>query len=142
MAFIDYYKVLEVEKNATEADIKKAYRKLARKYHPDINPNDKEAEKKFKEVNEANEVLSNPEKEKNTMLTANTGSMPLNMKKHIKDNAITIPVGLKKILIAMAETLATIIRISLNHFLVAEEKVALLLILLKDRISQPNSNLI
>ena len=64
MAFIDYYKVLEVEKNATEADIKKAYRKLARKYHPDINPNDKEAEKKFKEVNEANEVLSNPEKRK------------------------------------------------------------------------------
>ena len=76
------------------------------------------------------------------MLTANTGSMLLNMKKHIKDNAITIPVDLKKILIAMAETLVTIIRLSLNHFLVAEEKVALLLILLKDKISQPNSNLI
>lgn len=64
MAFIDYYKVLEVEKNASEADIKKAYRKLARKYHPDLNPNDKEAEKKFKELNEANEVLSNPEHRK------------------------------------------------------------------------------
>src|SRR6478736_5303144 len=64
MAFVDYYKVLEIDKSATEADIKKAYRKLARKYHPDLNPNDKEAEKKFKELNEANEVLSNPENRK------------------------------------------------------------------------------
>lgn len=64
MAFIDYYKVLEVDKKATETDIKKAYRKLARKYHPDLNPNDKEAEKKFKEINEANEVLSNAENRK------------------------------------------------------------------------------
>ncbi len=64
MAFIDYYKILEVNKNATEAEIKKAYRRLARKYHPDLNPNDKEAEKKFKEINEANEVLSNAENRK------------------------------------------------------------------------------
>lgn len=64
MAFIDYYKILEVDKSASEADIKKAYRKLARKYHPDLNPNDKEAERKFKELNEANEVLSNPENRK------------------------------------------------------------------------------
>ena len=64
MAFIDYYKVLEVDKKATEAEIKKAYRKMARKYHPDLNPNDKQAEIKFKEVNEANEVLSNPENRK------------------------------------------------------------------------------
>ncbi|MCK7591867.1 DnaJ domain-containing protein [Subsaxibacter sp. CAU 1640] len=64
MDFIDYYKILGVSKNATEAEIKKAYRKLARKYHPDLNPNDKEAEKKFKEVNEANEVLSNAENRK------------------------------------------------------------------------------
>jgi len=64
MAFIDYYKILGISKNATEADIKKAYRKLARKHHPDLNPNDKEAEKKFKEINEANEVLSNPENRK------------------------------------------------------------------------------
>lgn len=64
MAFIDYYKILEVDKKATEADIKKAYRKLARKYHPDLNPNNKEAEKKFKEINEANEVLSHPENRK------------------------------------------------------------------------------
>jgi curved DNA-binding protein len=64
MAFIDYYKILGVSKSATEKDIKKAYRKLARKYHPDLNPNDTIAEKKFKEINEANEVLSNPENRK------------------------------------------------------------------------------
>jgi curved DNA-binding protein len=64
MAFIDYYKVLGVKKSATADEIKKAYRKLARKYHPDVNPNDKEAEGKFKEANEANEVLSNPENRK------------------------------------------------------------------------------
>lgn len=64
MDYIDYYKTLDVTKSATEAEIKKAYRKLARKYHPDLNPNDKEAEKKFKEINEANEVLSNPENRK------------------------------------------------------------------------------
>ncbi|MEO9559561.1 MAG: J domain-containing protein [Nonlabens ulvanivorans] len=61
MKFIDYYKILGVEKNASENDIKKAYHKMARKYHPDLNPNDKEAEAKFKQLNEANEVLSNPE---------------------------------------------------------------------------------
>lgn len=64
MAYMDYYKILGVDKNATEADIKKAYRKLARKYHPDVNPNDKEAERKFKEINEANEVLGNAENRK------------------------------------------------------------------------------
>lgn len=64
MAFIDYYKALGISKTASEKDIKKAYRKLARKYHPDLNPNDKEAEKKFKAINEANEVLSNPENRK------------------------------------------------------------------------------
>jgi curved DNA-binding protein len=64
MAFIDYYKILGLPKTATEKEIKGAYRKLARKYHPDVNPDSKEAEKKFKEVNEANEVLSHAENRK------------------------------------------------------------------------------
>lgn len=64
MAFIDYYNVLGLSKNASEDDIKKAYRKLARKYHPDLNPNDESAQKKFQQINEANEVLSDPEKRK------------------------------------------------------------------------------
>lgn len=64
MAFIDYYQVLGVDKKASEKDIKAAYRKLARKYHPDLNPNDAEAHKKFQQLNEANEVLSDPEKRK------------------------------------------------------------------------------
>lgn len=62
MEFIDYYKVLGIDKKATEDDIKKAYRKLARKLHPDLNPNDKNAHQQFQQVNEANEVLSDPEK--------------------------------------------------------------------------------
>lgn len=62
MEFIDYYKVLDINKSATTDDIKKAYRKMARKYHPDLNPNDTEANKKFQQVNEANEVLTDPEK--------------------------------------------------------------------------------
>lgn len=64
MDFIDYYEILGIKKNATDDEIKKAYRKLARKLHPDLNPNDKEANKKFQQLNEANEVLSDPEKRK------------------------------------------------------------------------------
>ncbi len=64
MAYTDYYKILGVPKTASEEDIKKAYRKLARKLHPDLNPNDKEANRKFQQINEANEVLADPEKRK------------------------------------------------------------------------------
>jgi len=64
MAFIDYYQILGIDKNADAESIKKAYRKLARKLHPDLNPNDKEAHKKFQQINEANEVLSDPDKRK------------------------------------------------------------------------------
>ncbi len=64
MTFVDYYQILGVKKSATNKEIKKAYRKLARKYHPDLNPDNKEVEKKFKEINEANEVLSNTENRK------------------------------------------------------------------------------
>ena len=64
MAYIDYYKILGVDKSASQNDIKKAFRKLARKYHPDLNPNDPSAKDKFQEINEANEVLSDPEKRK------------------------------------------------------------------------------
>src|SRR5438874_4525399 len=64
MDYKDYYKVLGVSKNAGGDEIKKAFRKMARKYHPDVNPGDKKAEEKFKEINEAYEVLSDPDKRK------------------------------------------------------------------------------
>ena len=64
MAKRDYYEVLGVDKSADDATLKKAYRKLAKKYHPDVNPGDKEAEAKFKEATEAYTILSDPEKRK------------------------------------------------------------------------------
>ena len=64
MDFVDYYKILGIDKTATEKDVKSAYRKLARKYHPDLNPNNKDANKNFQQINEANEVLSDPVKRK------------------------------------------------------------------------------
>lgn len=64
MEFVDYYKLLGIDNTATAKDVKNAFRKLARKYHPDLNPNDKDAKRKFQQINEANEVLSDPEKRK------------------------------------------------------------------------------
>ena len=64
MEYKDYYQILGLNKSASKEDIKKAYRKLARKYHPDVNPEDKAAGEKFREINEAHEVLSDPEKRK------------------------------------------------------------------------------
>lgn len=64
MTFLDYYKILGIDKKATDKEIKNAYRKLARKYHPDLNPNDKDAKMNFQQINEANEVLSDPVKRK------------------------------------------------------------------------------
>src|SRR6266496_4469925 len=60
----DYYEILGVKKSASTEDIRKAFRKLARKYHPDVNPGDKKAEERFKEISEANDVLSDPKKRK------------------------------------------------------------------------------
>ena len=64
MDYIDYYKILGIDKSASDSDIKSAFRKMARKYHPDLNPNDKDAKKKFQDINEANEVLGDPDKRK------------------------------------------------------------------------------
>ncbi len=84
MDYKDYYKVLGVSKDANAKQIKQAYRKLARKYHPDINPGDRGAEVKFKEINEAHEVLSDPDKRGNMISSAATGSnmndMPSNVR--------------------------------------------------------------
>lgn len=81
MAYIDYYQVLGVDKTASQDDIKKAFRKLARKHHPDLNPNDPTAKDKFQAINEANEVLSDPENGRNMMNMASTGNMLMNLKR-------------------------------------------------------------
>ena len=70
----DFYEILGVSRNASVNDIKKAYRKLARKYHPDLNPGDKASEQRFKEINEAHETLKDPEKKKQYDLYGSLGA--------------------------------------------------------------------
>lgn len=106
MAYIDYYKVLGVDKSATQDDIKKAFRKLARKYHPDLNPNDPGAKDKFQEINEANEVLSDPENVRNTTNTVNTGNMPTNLKN--KSNNMEEPVDSEDLVEPEADSVRTV----------------------------------
>ena len=82
--FKDYYEVLGVPRGASEDEIRKTYRQLARKYHPDVNPNDKSAEEKFKEINEAYQVLSDADKRKRyDELGPQTGSRALISLRHL-----------------------------------------------------------
>ena len=89
MAYIDYYKILGVDKSASQDDVKKAYKKLARKYHPDLKPNDPDAHRKFQEINEANEVLSDPEKRKKYDKYGETGNTPTSSKPNSSNIANT-----------------------------------------------------
>jgi len=77
---------LGISKAATEKEVKASYRKLARKYHPDLNPDNKTAELKFKEINEANEVLSNSDNRKKTINMESIGNIVTNLKKHKKSS--------------------------------------------------------
>ena len=103
---IDYYKTLGVEKTATQDDIKKAYRKLARKYHPDMNPNDKTAEQKFKEINEANEVLSKTVL--NITSTVNIGNTVRSMKKPNNSNMLVV------VVLAVLEDLKVLVKATIQ----------------------------
>ena len=120
MEFIDYYKILEIDKKASQADIKKAYRKLARKLHPDLNPNDKEAQQKFQQVNEANEVLSDPRKEKNTTNMEKIGNMPMLLKMPNEISAPPMVVALEVLMVHLEAMVMRIFQISLNPCLVVE----------------------
>jgi len=81
MEFQDYYKTLGVDRKASDAEIKSAYRKLARKFHPDVNPNNKEAEAKFKQINEAYRLSAIPKSARSTTSWAPTGSMACRRKR-------------------------------------------------------------
>lgn len=76
MAFIDYYKILGVDKNIPQSDVQTAYRRRVKKFHPDLHPNDPKAKAKFQALNEAYQVISDPEKERNTINMENIGVTP------------------------------------------------------------------
>ena len=126
MAYIDYYKILGVNKDASQDDIKKAYKKLARQYHPDLNPNDPDAHRKFQEINEANEVLSDPEKRKKYDQYGEVAALAA------ASRTVEVRIGLPP---AMMESS----RISLSLCLVpAGGAVAVLIMGSVDRITRPN----
>lgn len=81
MAFIDYYKIMGIPKDTPQSEIRKAYTKRARQFHPDLHPDDPKAKAKFQALNEANAVLSDPEKRRNTINTVNSGSRPMLLRK-------------------------------------------------------------
>lgn len=115
MAYIDYYQVLGVDKTASQDDIKKAFRKLARKYHPDLNPNDSSAKDKFQAINEANEVLSDPEKRKNTMSMVSTGSMLMNLRHKSVPVRRRVPVDLEALAAARVQDMVRMVALTGIH---------------------------
>ena len=144
MAYIDYYKILGVNKDASQDDIKKAYKKLARQYHPDLNPNDPDAHRKFQEINEANEVLSDPEKRKKYDSTGRIGNMRMSSRLNgssmaSKVAALAVASRTAEVRIGPPPAMMESSRISLSLCLVpAGVAVAVLIMDSVDRITRPN----
>lgn len=144
MAYIDYYKILGVNKDASQDDIKKAYKKLARQYHPDLNPNDPDAHRKFQEINEANEVLSDPEKRKKYDQYGRIGNMRMSSRLNgssmaSKVAALAVASRTAEVRIGPPPAMMESSRISLSLCLVpAGVAVAILIMGSVDRITRPN----